>query len=215
MGPKFATTRRPTPPDEITTQAEPKSATKEGQTGASSGDHTQHLGGTLVMRRPGCPPLQFCGCRPASVAVGCLCISIFGSRGARLLPWMITSDGCGPPCSIKSVSTALAGSASVRSWQGCVACLSRLILIALLSETDSSRCGLLLTRSTRCEQSRGLLPGQPAMRLLTERSTASRNGSLRSWRTQQRSTASEAPACESPFASGRPARLPHDPPVTS
>jgi hypothetical protein len=40
VGPQFATTRRPTRPDEITTQAGPKFATKTGQTGASSGDHT-------------------------------------------------------------------------------------------------------------------------------------------------------------------------------
>jgi hypothetical protein len=40
VGPEFATTRRPTHPGEITAQAGPKSATIEGQTGASSGDHT-------------------------------------------------------------------------------------------------------------------------------------------------------------------------------
>ena len=33
--------RRPTHQGEITTQAGPKFATKQGQTGASSGDHTQ------------------------------------------------------------------------------------------------------------------------------------------------------------------------------
>src|SRR6516162_11562988 len=43
VGPIFATTRRPTPPGEITTQAGPKSATKQAQTGASSGDHTHVL----------------------------------------------------------------------------------------------------------------------------------------------------------------------------
>ena len=35
---------RPTRPGEITTQAAPKFATKQGQTGASSGDHTQAPG---------------------------------------------------------------------------------------------------------------------------------------------------------------------------
>jgi hypothetical protein len=39
-GPTFATTRRPTRSGEITTQAGPKFTTTEGQTGASSGDHT-------------------------------------------------------------------------------------------------------------------------------------------------------------------------------
>jgi hypothetical protein len=42
-GPIFATTRRPTRPGEITTQAGPEFATTEGQTGASSGDHTHWL----------------------------------------------------------------------------------------------------------------------------------------------------------------------------
>ena len=59
MGPIFATTRRPTPPSEITTQAGPKSATKQAQTGASSGDHTHRgLAEYLqVCERDGTDPL--------------------------------------------------------------------------------------------------------------------------------------------------------------
>ena len=65
VGPEFATTRRPTRPGEITTQAGPKFATKQAQTGASSGDHTQPSSS-----RPGRPSATRRWCRARPPALG-------------------------------------------------------------------------------------------------------------------------------------------------